>query len=141
MNVLRICNETANQNYKVALWSTYFKEPLGITNIESFQFPNSRLSSSHPFVFQFSLKNFATLWKAISKSEMIHVHFARELNAVVASLIAIFRIKSLVLQTHGMLVKSTKITTKIWDFFFNNFIVQRADLVLALQKDELSNLI
>jgi len=139
-NTLRMCRELSNQNCKTALWSTYFIEPLSITNIESYQFPNRRLSSAHPFVFQFSLKNFTTLWSAISKSEIIHVQFARELNPVAACLIAIFLRKSLVLQTHGMLVKSENITTKLWDLFFTNFILQRADLVLALQKDEFSNL-
>lgn len=140
-NTLRMCRELTNQNYKVTFWSTYYIEPLNITNMEFHQYQNSRFSSTHPFVLQFSFRNFATLTSAISKSEIIHVHFARELNSVVASLIAIFLRKSLVLQTHGMIEKSTRISTKIWDHLFSNFIIQRADLVLALQKVEFSNLI
>lgn len=140
-NTIAVCRELKNQSQETLLWSTYYEKPLKISDIDKIQIPNKRYSYTHPFVFQFGLQNFGSLSNAISQCEVVHIHFARELNSVLASFIAIKHKKKLVLQTHGMLVKSERKSTRLWDHLFNKYIFRHADLVLALQKNELEELV
>ncbi len=136
MNCLRHSQFLESEKTEVTVWGTYSSLPLTYKGKSKIFLANTILFPRYRFTFQFGIKNFGSLVKAIKKSDVIHVHFARELNPVLASVLALLLGKKLILQTHGMIVQNPSSLYKIWDILFTNRIFARASLVLPLQRIE-----
>ena len=136
MNCLRHSKFLESENYNVTVWGTYTGSPLVFDGNSKVFRKNRVYFPKYRFTFQFSFSNVFSLFKSIKKSDIVHVHFAREINLVLASLISIFLNKKLVLQTHGMILQNSKLMYKVWDFLFTNRIFSKASVVLPLQKME-----
>jgi glycosyltransferase involved in cell wall biosynthesis len=136
MNCLRHSKFLESEDSAVTVWGSYSSTPLAFDGSSKIFCANKVYFPRYRFTFQFSISNVRSLFKAIKKSDIVHVHFAREINPVLASLISIFLHKKLILQTHGMIVQNPKLFYKVWDFLFTNRIFSRASVVLPLQKME-----
>ena len=136
MNCLRHSKFLESEDCKVTVWGTYSNNPLTFEGSSKIFCANKVYFPKYRFTFQFRISNIPSLFKAIKKSDIVHVHFAREMNPVLASLISIFLHKKLILQTHGMILQNSKLLYRAWDFLFTNRIFSRASVVLPLQKME-----
>ncbi len=99
-----------------------------------------RFFRAYPFAFQISFNFIFKAIREVRKSDLIHIHFARELVPVSTALICLLFRKPFVLQTHGMMEKRNLYKHKIWDSIFSNAIMKKANLILALQEIELKQL-
>jgi glycosyltransferase involved in cell wall biosynthesis len=136
MNCLRHSSYLDSDQTKVTVWGSYVSEPLAYTGKKSIFIKNKVLLPRFRFTFQFGLKNIPSLFSEIRKSDVVHVHFARELTPVLASFITLLLKRKLVLQTHGMITKKDDLIYSLWDFLFTNPIFTRASIVLPLQEFE-----
>lgn len=136
MNCLRHSKFLESEETSVTVWGSYSGTPLSYGGKSKIFRKNRVFIPRYRFTFQFGLGNFLSLFKAINNSDLVHVHFAREMNPVLASLIAIFLKKKLILQTHGMIVKNPKLFYMLWDYLFTIRIFLHAAVVLPLQKNE-----
>ena len=112
---------------KVRIFSTYLDSTRDLSkystdNLTITAVPARRFSSKYKFSFQMSLKASMRILIEIAKSNVVHIHFAREFIPTYAALIAILLRKPLYLQTHGMLTSSSGKRIKLWDSLFTNFI-------------------
>ena len=140
MNCMRHSKYLESSDCSVTVWGTYSTEPLTYTGKSQIFCKNRSYIPKYRFTFQFGFKNFKSLYIAIKEVDIVHVHFAREINPVLASLITLLFRKKLVLQTHGMVVKKTELFYSIWDRLFTNVIFSRASIVLPLQEAEMRDL-
>ena len=90
----------------------------------------------HPFSSMWSMKFGLNLYKEIKNSNIVHIHFARDLIPVVAAIICVIKRKKFVLQTHGMISKQeTKI--QLWfDILIVKHIMEKAEIVFVLSEIE-----
>lgn len=140
MNCLRHSEFLEKSGIEISVWGTYTSKPMQYQGKNAYFLQNYDLLKVKRFVFQFSPRNILVLFKLINHVDIVHVHFAREINPVIACLITILKRKKLVLQTHGMIVKDSKLEKQFWDLIFTNYIFSKANIVLPLQEDELLNL-
>ncbi len=136
MNCLRHSSYLDSDQTKVTVWGSFVSEPLAYSGKRSVFVKNKVLFPRFRFTFQFGLRNIPSLFSEIRKSDVVHVHFARELNPVLASFITLLLKRKLVLQTHGMISKKDDFVYGLWDFLFTNPIFTRASIVLPLQEFE-----
>ncbi len=76
----------------------------------------------------------------IRNSDVIHIHFARDLISILSATIAILRKKPYVAQTHGMLIHDGRMSTRFLDLIFTRPLLNKAGQIFALSKKELSDL-
>ncbi|MDT5009079.1 MAG: hypothetical protein QOH57_696 [Mycobacterium sp.] len=73
--------------------------------------------------------------------DVLHVHLGRDLVSMPAALLALFLRKRLVVQTHGMIVRSRHLIAPILDRLLTRPILRRADVVLYLTDKERDDLL
>lgn len=88
----------------------------------------------------FSLGVPSQLWAKIRQSDVVHVHFGRDLVSITATLICILNKKSFYLQTHGMVKKDKRKLVRFVDRLLVKGIFKKANAVFVLQSEELSEL-
>ncbi len=136
MNCMRHSKYLESPECSVTVWGTYSTEPLAYKGNSAIFLKNRIFLPKFRFTFQFSLKNIWSLYNAIRAVDIVHVHFAREINPVVSSIMTLLLRKKLILQTHGMVVKRTGMFYRLWDILFTNMIFSKASYVLPLQEAE-----
>jgi glycosyltransferase involved in cell wall biosynthesis len=91
---------------------------------------------------------FSSLWswklvrllnQSIKNSDIVHVHFARDLIPFLSAFISIVRKKPFVCQTHGM-ISEHRLSTRIIDLFITKPLINKSQTVLALTEVELEAL-
>jgi len=102
-------------------------------------FPAKRIHRSLGFAGMTSSYMRNHLRAAISEFDLVHIHFARDLVTIPAALIAIRSRTPLVLQTHGMIDRSTRILAHVVDFFWTKSILRSAAAVLTLTHREVED--
>ena len=103
-------------------------------------FPARNLSRRIPFVFQISFLSAFNLVKLVRQSDLIFIHYARELIPNVAVLAAAIFNKDCVLQTHGMVIESIDFRKKLWDFIFTRNAFSIAKYIFFLTHSEKGSL-
>jgi glycosyltransferase involved in cell wall biosynthesis len=78
------------------------------------------------------------LHKLIKNSDLIHIHFARDLISFTAALISIILRKPFVTQTHGMIVSDGRWSTRILDYFFTRPLINKSRTNFVLTEIELT---
>ena len=97
------------------------------------------------------LKRFtaSTLWswrlipeirKIIISSDIVHIHFARDLVPFLASFISIIYQKPFVTQTHGMIVPDRRLSTRLTDSLLTRPLMNKSKANLVLTHVELSSI-
>lgn len=87
----------------------------------------------------FSVKFVITFFKEFKTSDVIHLHFARDLIQIFAGFICLIFKKPFITQTHGM-IRAKNSRTKIFDNIFIKPILRKAKFCLVLSEYELNDL-
>ncbi len=98
------------------------------------------LSSKYSISSLWSWKLFPLLAKSIKESDVVHIHFARELIPFLAAIISILQRKPFVTQTHGMIIDDNRISTRIVDWIFTRPLATRSYANFVLTNEELSEI-
>jgi glycosyltransferase involved in cell wall biosynthesis len=101
--------------------------------------------SLHPlgrgrFAFYFSPSMVMWLAKNIRVYDLVHFHFARDLVIIPATLVAMANRMPTILQTHGMVLSSSRPAIKWVDRVFTRHLLAYSSRVLSLAEDETKNL-
>jgi glycosyltransferase involved in cell wall biosynthesis len=99
-------------------------------------FRGRRLSRSHGFALMTSLSLLAHLTKNIRSYDVVHVHLARDLVSLPAAAIALAKGVPVIVQTHGMIDASEKLSAKLLDALCTKRALRKARLVLTLTARE-----
>ena len=94
------------------------------------------LSNRYKVSTLISTKMFFQLITQIRASDLVHVHFGRDLISIIASILGIILNKPIVLQTHGMVVPDSRRIVQIVDSLIVLPIMKLADKKLALSRNE-----
>jgi glycosyltransferase involved in cell wall biosynthesis len=73
--------------------------------------------------------------------DVVHVHLGRDLVSMPAALLALLMRKRLIVQTHGMIVRSRHPVAPVLDLLLTRPILRRADVVLYLTDKERDDLL
>ena len=82
-------------------------------------------------------KLISRLNKLIKSSDLIHIHFARDLIPFSAAFLAILNKKPFVTQTHGMINSDGRISTRLIDFSLTKPLINRSKTNLVLTNIEM----
>lgn len=137
-----ISKELTNRGHIVEIFSGAQRgsEPIPINpSIESFVVVRP-LIKALPLSSLWSFRVIPGLWKRIKRSEIIHIHFARDLIPFTTAVIALIKGKPYIAQTHGMIISDGRLSTKVIDFFFTKPLLKRSQVTLVLTKIELIRL-
>lgn len=137
-----LCGELNRRGHATQIFSGALKgsEPTSsLGQTESFTLVKpltKRLATSSLWSWKLPKK----LAKLIKESDLVHIHFGRDLISFLAALICIINQKSFVAQTHGMIVVDSRLSTKVIDLIATRWLLGHADMVLALTDFERSKL-
>lgn len=91
----------------------------------------------------------STLWswqlvpeirKIVISSDIVHIHFARDLVPFLAAFLSIIYRKPFVTQTHGMVVPDRRLSTRITDSILTRPLMNKSKANLVLTSHELSSI-
>lgn len=110
--------------------------------------PNPELSESFILVKPITQKlKVSSLWSwklipplkhLIRKSDVIHIHFARDLVPFLTAFLAVILRKPFITQTHGMIISDGRISTRITDLMLTRPLINKSRLNLVLTDYEAS---
>jgi glycosyltransferase involved in cell wall biosynthesis len=98
------------------------------------------LSKKYKVSSLISVKFISQLIIQIRRTELVHIHFGRDIISILASILSMLLDKPIVLQTHGMVVPDSRRFARILDFLIVRPIMQLADKKLALSFEEVEKL-
>ena len=93
--------------------------------------------------------NVSSLWswklikplnKLIHDSDLVHIHFARDLISFFAAFLAILKKKPFVTQTHGMIISDGRKSTRLIDFYLTRPLLNLSKSILVLTETERDSL-
>jgi glycosyltransferase involved in cell wall biosynthesis len=76
------------------------------------------------------------LKKLISSSDLVHIHFARDLVPFLAAFLAIILHKPFITQTHGMIISDGRLSTRLIDWLLTRPLINRSSMNLVLSDYE-----
>ena len=135
-----LCQELNSRGHKTHIFSGALlgSEPL----------PSAELSESFIHVKPITQKlKVSSLWswklirplrKLIIDSDLVHIHFARDLVPFLAAFLAIILRKPFITQTHGMIISDGRISTQLIDLLLTRPIINKSRLNLVLTDYEAS---
>jgi len=107
---------------------------------------NTELSESFIYVKPITRKlKVSSLWswklvpplkKLISSSDLVHIHFARDLVPFLAAFLAIILHKPFITQTHGMIISDGRLSTRLIDWLLTRPLINRSSMNLDLSDYE-----
>ncbi len=108
--------------------------------------PNPELSESYIHVKPITKKlKVSSLWSwklisplknLIRESDVIHIHFARDLVPFLGAFLSIVLRKPFITQTHGMIISDGRLSTRIIDVFLTRPLMNKSRLNLVLTQTE-----
>lgn len=133
-----LCQELNSRGHKTHIFSGAL--------LDSEPTPNTELTESFIHVKPITQKlKVSSLWswkmipslkKLISNSDVIHIHFARDLIPFLAAFLAIILRKPFITQTHGMIISDGRFSTSLVDFLMTRPLMNRSRTNLVLTKIE-----
>jgi glycosyltransferase involved in cell wall biosynthesis len=135
-----LCAELEKRGYKTRIFSGALdgSEPIPAEGLqESFVrvkpiFPKIEVSSL------WSRKIIRQMSKHIRESDIVHIHYARDIIPTLAAIICILYRKNYVLQTHGMVIPDKRLTIKILDTLLFLPVMNRSKACLVLNDFEMN---
>lgn len=76
------------------------------------------------------------LWRNLRSDDVVHIHFARDYITVTASWIVRLKRGNFVVQTHGMIERSSAVWKRLYDHILVRPILRTAAVVLVLNSQE-----
>jgi glycosyltransferase involved in cell wall biosynthesis len=133
-----LCKNLQLRGHEVRIFTGALKQSIPILRSdlkESFVIVRP-LAKSFPISSLWSRKIPVSLFRQIKQVDLVHIHFARELIPITAALLCIVIKKPFVTQTHGMVIQDDRKSTKIFDFLFTRFTLNRSRTNFVLSDQE-----
>jgi glycosyltransferase involved in cell wall biosynthesis len=136
-----LSKEFVKQGYEVVIFSGVHKgsNPEPIDGISRVMVETTPFLKNFPVSTNWSWVVPSQLWKSIRSTDLVHIHFARDLIPMVAALVCIIQKRPFVLHTHGMLKFDTRLAIRILNPLIR-FIGNRSKFVLTLTQNEKESL-
>ena len=135
-----LCQELNSRGHKTHIFSGAL--------VGSEPTPNTELSESFIHVKPITQKlKVSSLWswkliphlkKLISNSDLVHIHFARDLVPFLAAFLAIILRKPFITQTHGLIISDGRISTRVTDLLLTRPLINKSRRNLVLTDYEAS---
>lgn len=120
----------------VAGWDGRAPEP----TVPSVILRRAYLLSARSFASLFSPALLVWMARNVSRFDVVHVHYARDLVTTPAAIIAVLRRVPLVVQPHGMVQPDTRTFVRLYDRLITRPLLRRAATVFALTSREAEGL-
>lgn len=135
-----LCLELNNRNNITEIFSGTIKnfEPDFFGGVKESYVHVKPIFKNFPISSLWSWKIISPLNQRIKKSDIVHIHFARDLVSYTAALLCLFNRKKFVTQTHGMIISDNRLSIKIIDVLFTILIWKRTSVNFVLNTQELS---
>jgi glycosyltransferase involved in cell wall biosynthesis len=133
-----ICQELKSRGHNPHIFSGALKgiEPTSNTELSESFVCVKPITQKLKISSLWSWKLIPVLKQLISKSDIVHIHFARDLIPFLAALIAIILRKPFITQTHGMIISDGRLSTRVTDFLFTRPLINSSRLNLVLTDHE-----
>ena len=135
-----LCQELNYRGHKAHIFSgaLFGSEPIPNTEISESFIHVKPITQKLKVSSLWSWKLIPSLKKLISNSDVIHIHFARDLVPFLAAIIAIILRKPFITQTHGMIISDGRISTCFTDLILTRPLINKSRLNLVLTDYEAS---
>jgi len=136
-----ICRELNLRGHAAGIFSGAVRglEPLVMPGlVENFVLVKPLLRR-FPFSSLWSWPLFSLLAKSVKNSDIVHIHFARDLIPFLAAIISILYRKPFVTQTHGMIISDGRMSTQIVDILITRPLLNKSHTNFVLTAQEYSN--
>lgn len=132
------CTELKLMGHDVKIFSGTLKnlEPDVILDLNESFVRVSPIWSKYPISSLWSWNLIPELYRKIRDSDIVHIHFARDLVSLFAAMICLFQRKRFVTQTHGMVVYDSRYLTKVLDRIFIVPLLCRSSVNFVLNEFE-----
>lgn len=110
-----------------------------VTTMNGFEireFVGGKLLPSRGFAFVTSPGLLWQVARRVRDFDVVHVHLSRDLVSLPAALLTLLRSVPFVVQTHGMIDESRRLSARLLDILATRRILRRASVVLTLTKQE-----
>jgi glycosyltransferase involved in cell wall biosynthesis len=137
-----ICRELGVRGIDTEIFSGALKgnEPRPFEGLnESYVHVNS-ITRFYPLSTLWSWKLIFSLNQRIKNSDLVHIHFARDLISFIAALLCILNRKKFVTQSHGMIVPDNRLATKVIDSIFTIPLWKASSAIFVLHSQESSEI-
>jgi glycosyltransferase involved in cell wall biosynthesis len=135
-----LCTELEKRGIKTRIFSGALKgaEPIQAEGLEeSFKLVKP-IFTKHKVSSLWNRQLMREMFKLIRKSDIVHIHYARDLIPNLAAAICIIFRKKYVLQTHGMVIPDRRLAVKILDSLLILPIMNHSKACLVLNEFEMN---
>jgi len=135
-----LCQELRKQGVDTVIFAGTLtgREPEKTSTLEEHYVTTKALVNFLPISSLWSWRLVPKLNSLVKTSELVHIHFARDLVSFAAALICLLHRKKFVTQSHGMIVSDGRKLTRLIDFAFTRPLWKRASFAFALTDEEIS---
>lgn len=137
-----LCRELSTRGIQTEIFSGALKgnEPVPFEGLnESYVYVNS-ITRFYPLSTLWSWKLIFSLNQRIKHSDLVHIHFARDLISFTAALLCLLYRKKYVTQSHGMIVPDNRLATRIIDSVFTIPFWKASSAIFVLHSQESSEI-
>jgi len=135
-----LCQELRKQGVDTVIFAGTLagREPEKSSTLEEHYVTTKALVNFLPISSLWSWRLVSKLNSLVKTSDLVHIHFARDLVSFATALICLLNRKKFVTQSHGMIVSDGRKLTKLIDFAFTRPLWKRASVAFALTDQEIS---
>jgi len=135
-----LCQELNSRGHKSHIFSGALvgSEPIPITKLSESFIHVKPITQKLRISSLWSWKLVPPLKELMSDSDIIHIHFARDLISFLAALLAIIHRKPFITQTHGMIIADGRVSTRVTDLLLTRPLINKSRLNLVLTDYEAS---
>lgn len=137
-----MCTELNKRGFSTQIFSGSLKnsEPITTPGLKESYIFVKPLLKQFPISSLWNLKLGKALYEVIKDSDIVHIHFARDLISYFTAIISIMQHKEFVTQTHGMVISDGRISTRIVDMIFTKPLLKKSKMNFVLTPQELEEL-
>lgn len=135
-----LCLELVKRDYATHVFSgaRAGSEPIQTAGLDESYVLVKPISNKLPVSSLWSWHLIKPLSKLIKGSDLVHIHFARDLIPFSAALLSIIYRKPFVTQTHGMIISDGRLSTRVLDFILTRPLINRSKSNFVLTEIELN---
>ena len=135
-----LCRELENRDYATHIFSGALagSEPIQMAGLDESFILVKPLSKKLPVSSLWSWNLVKSLSKLIKNSDLVHIHFARDLSPFLAALLSIIYRKPFATQTHGMIISDGRIRIRLLDIILTRPLINKSQSIFVLTEIELN---
>ena len=133
-----LCTNLQSRGHEVQIFTGALAHSIPVLRSdlnESFEIVTP-LAKSFPISSLWSRRIPIRLFRQIKQVDLVHIHFARELIPITAALLCVLLKKPYVTQTHGMVIKDERKSTRVIDFLLTRSTLNRSRTNFVLTNQE-----